>query len=364
MSQPKTDYLKQDPFISGQDYCVVSFVNPRDAVLDKQMYYVNNFMLRDINKMLTAQCVQMVKKLNVDVHKKISDVLDKLKFSLDPEEKHLSRLLEDRYRGMQVNEDEYVEECRRRYTVDNEELMDKYKIFLAEERTRMDREFDQAHDHKTSLRGFKVRGTYARLADARERAKYVRDNVEQGIHAFVVPVGVWFPVDMEADEVQDQDYMLPELNNLMSKYHEGVHARNLHYKERKAEMEESSAEGNRQNTKQRLQEQLRKKKDAKMRAELAELKSLGKTDEGSTAGAAAGPASPSVSSAGNSPSKKSKKKKSAAGSPAASPRPGAPMETDPSKMSVYERDRLVPEVSVNAPVSAPVEASGETVVNQ
>lgn len=276
---PKTDYLKQDPIIAGQTYSVVSFVNPPDHVLGKQLHYVNSFLVNDVNKSITAQAIQMVRKLQVDMRAKLTDLLDKLKYSLDEEDKNLSRLLESRYREMQIDEDEYVEECRRRYELDEEEMLDKYKIYLSGERTRMDREYDEAHDNQTSLRGFKIRGNYARLDDANERAKHVRDNIEPAIHAFVVPVGVWFPIDMDADEVQDQDYMLPQLNELMGKYHEGTHARNRHYQERKLEMEADAAQDGRKNTKTRLQEKLRNRKNEKMRNELEQFKQAGKGTE-------------------------------------------------------------------------------------
>jgi hypothetical protein len=274
-SDKKIDHLKQDPILAGQDYAVVSFVNPKDHVLGKQLHYINNFLVNDVNKSITAQAMQMIRKLQVDMRKKIEDVLDKLKYSLDEEDKNLSRILEKRYREMLLDEDEYVEECRRRYEMDSEELLDKYKIFLSGERTRLNREYDEANDGATSLRGFKIRGAYDRYEEASARAKYVRDTVEPAVHAFVVQVGTWFPVDMEADEVQDQDYMLPQLNELMGKYHEGAHARNLHYQERKQEMaEEASAPDRKTAQKNRLQEKLRQKRNKKMKDEQAEFLKL------------------------------------------------------------------------------------------
>ena len=276
-----SDYLKTDPVLNGQDYAVVSFVNPGDPVVEKNLFYLNKFLVADVNKTMTAQCIQMVRKLQVDMRNKISEVLDRLKSSANEEDKNLSRILEARYRDMQIDEDSYIDECRRRYEMDAAEITDRYKIYLTENRQAMDVEFDQANDHKTSLRGFKVRGAFARMADARDRAKFLRDTVEPGIHTFVVPMGVWFPVDMEADEVQDQEYMLSQLNELMGKYHEGVHARNQHFLERQREMQEQGpAPAKRvaheaKDTKARLQERLRKKKDAQIRADIAALKDAG-----------------------------------------------------------------------------------------
>jgi len=256
MTTPKTDYLKEDPALAGQAYSIVSFINPKDKVLAKHLYYTNNFMVHDINKMILAQGVQMVRKIAVNMREKINPVLDRLKSSLDPEDKHMSRLLEEQFRDMSIDEDAFLAESKRQYEMNEEEIMDKYKIYLAEHRNGLDVQFDKQNSDTTSLRGFKVRGGFARIEDAKERAKFLRDTVEPAIHTFIVPMGTWFPVDMDADEVQDQDYMLPQLNDLMGKYHEGVQARNQHYQERKLEMMEASKA---QSTKARLQEKIKQK---------------------------------------------------------------------------------------------------------
>jgi hypothetical protein len=80
---------------------------------------------------------------------------------------------------------------------------------------------------------------------------------------------------MDADEVQDQDYMLPQLNELMGKYHEGAHARDAHYSERKREMQEAGEKG-KKSVKEHLQEKLKQKRNMKMKQEIAELRSAGK----------------------------------------------------------------------------------------
>jgi hypothetical protein len=270
-TQPVVDHLKQDPILNGQNFVVVSFVNPKDKVVEKNLYYLNQFMVQDVNKALTAQAMQMVKKLSVDMRKRISDTLERLKCSVDEEDKHMYKLLNEKYREMTLDEDEYLEECRRLYEINSEEILDKYKMFLTENRVQLDHAFDDANDDANSLRGFKVRGSYSRFEDARDRAQFLRDNVEPGIHAYVVQMGVWFPVDMEADEVQDQEYMLPKLNELMGKYHEGMQARDRFYQDRKKEMMEAPATtGGRQDVKARLQKKLQEKQNQKLKDEVAE----------------------------------------------------------------------------------------------
>lgn len=266
----KTDYLKEDPELNGQRYAVVSFVNPEDRVLLKNLYYVNKFLVRDINQQIVAQASHMAKKVQVEMRKKISGTLDRLKMSTDEEDKHLYRILNDKFNDMQLDEDEFVQECHRKYTLDEEEILDKYKMFIAQNRTQVDGEFNDAHGDGTSVRGIKVRGSYQSYNEAAERCKYVRDNIEPAIHAYVVSVGTWFPIDFEADEIQQQDYMLPALNELMGKYHEGMRAKDAHYMERKREMSEKT----RDDPKSRIQERLRQKKHQRIKKDIEEFKRL------------------------------------------------------------------------------------------
>ena len=272
MSQ--TDYLKEDPPITGQDWTVLSIVSPNDMVSLKNLYYSNHFMVNDINKTITAQAVQMAKFLNAKLRSNISDVLDKLQASVDDDDKRAYDILNKRYSDMEVDEDEFIDECRRKYELDEEEIMDRYKVYIAEHRQRLDREFDEAHDDAVSTRGFKVRGSYQRLQDARARAKMLRDSVEPAIHTFVAPVGKWLPVDFEADEAQEQEYMLPQLNDLMKKYHEGMHAKDVHYQDRKREMEEKANSNNKKTYRDVLREKLRQKRNEKMKRELDELQQM------------------------------------------------------------------------------------------
>jgi hypothetical protein len=276
-SQPVVDHLKQDPILNGQQYAVISFVNPKDKVVEKNLFYTNNFMVHDINQQITAQAIQMAKKLSVEMNSKISSVLDQLKGSVDEEDKHMYRILNEKFRSMCIDEDEYVEECRRTYQMDSEEILDKFKIYLSQNRTKLDLTFDEANGDANSLRGVKIRGAYGRFEDARERAQFLRDNVEPGIHAYVVQMGVWFPIDMDADEVQDQEYMLPKLNELMGKYHEGMAARDRFYQDRKQElMEKPAPAGGKLSVKERLQKKLQEKQNQKVKDEVAEFKDKSK----------------------------------------------------------------------------------------
>lgn len=262
------DNLKEDPEIPGQKFCIVSIVNPKDRSVLKNLYYTNRFLVDDINKNILAQACHMVKKLATDMRSKIDDVLERLRLSTDEESKHLYRILNSKFCSMVVDEQKFIEECNRKYSIDEKEILDKYKMFIAENRNKLDSEFDKSHGDGNSICGVKIRGTFQTYDEAEEKCKYLVQNHEPAVHAYIVNVGVWFPIDFEADEIQDQEYMLHSLNDLMGKYHEGMRAKDAFYNERKMEMTNTNP------TKTRLQKKLQKMKNERIRKEISEFRLL------------------------------------------------------------------------------------------
>lgn len=252
----KVDYLKEDPPIANQDWCVISIISPKDAVTTKTLHYVNHFMVSDINATIASASQQMVKKLNTSFRKQFADTLMPLENSLNEDDQRVASLCKAFSSKFIINEDEYLHECRREQGIDEDELLDRYKIYLSKNRQELDGEFDAHHGNMVSVRGIKNRGNYSKSADAEKRAQFVR-GLEPAVHVFVAPVGKWCPVDFEADEVQDQEYMLAELNTLMSKYHENESDKNLHFEQRKTEMIAESK--TRDNASDDLKERLRAK---------------------------------------------------------------------------------------------------------
>lgn len=235
MSETKVDYLKEDPPVPNQEWCVISIISPKDAVTSKTLHYVNNFMVNDINTLLISQAQQMVKKLNVTLQKQLFDVMTPLNASLNEDDQRVGSLFKSISSKLEIDEDEYLDQCRRKYVIDDEEILGKYKTYVSVNRQTLDGEFDSTHSGMVSVRGIKNRGNYSKFADAEKRAQFVR-GLEPAVHVFVAPVGKWCPVDFEADEVQDQEYMSAELNSLMSKYHENEADKNIHFEQRKSEM--------------------------------------------------------------------------------------------------------------------------------
>jgi|694.fasta_scaffold00594_54 hypothetical protein len=263
----KTDYLREDPVIYNQDWCVLSIVNPRDRVEEKTLFYLNNFLVNDVNKTIEATTQHVITKAHLELKNKLKDTLDRLKSSVNETDKALYEILNTTFQGVLLKEQDYLDECMRKYKLDQEELSDKYKVYLCENRNVLDRNFDEVFGDLTSVRGIKNRGNYGSYREAERRAKDMRE-FEPAHNVFVAPVGKWCPVDFESDEIQNQDYMNDQLNELMGKYHENIQNRNKFFNERKKEMYEDAVNNKKLSTKQRLQEKLKQQKNDKIRKEI------------------------------------------------------------------------------------------------
>ena len=270
----KRDYLKVDPTVYGQNWVVLSFVSPEDLLRKKEMVYMNEFLVREVNKTLKDQAVHMVKELGHVLRTLVEPQVDKYKASVNADDRQVGKLLEEAYKKLIPDEESFGTRCLHLYANDYDELHDKYKIFKMQNNDEIDKRFEQENDNRTSIRGLKIRGVYNDRRDADDRAKEMREY--EGLSAFVGPVGYWLPWDPDPDAVQDSDYMLPQLNELMKKYHDNARDRNKHFEERKREMMENANLSNAEKKRKQLYKKLMDKKQKEVERELREReKTLG-----------------------------------------------------------------------------------------
>lgn len=263
------DYLKEDPPIYGQEWVCLSFLDPEDMVEKKIIHSINKFLCNNINQEISAMSVQMSKYINVMLRKQMEETFDRLMSSRNETDNRLYELLSEVFHEkILLDEDEVTNKCRRQYSIDNEEIMDKYKIFKVEHQMELDREFDDMYENAPSIRGFKVRGTYQDIRDAKDRCEFLRNEVEPAHHVFIAPVGKWTPWNPDPDSVRDQERGVSALNNLMKNYQDNVHQKNLHFKQRKEEMVERANMSNKDKQKQRMRDKLIARRNAKQRQEL------------------------------------------------------------------------------------------------
>ena len=182
-SEQSIDFLDVDTPIPGQGFAVLSFISPEGVLKKKESYFNSEFL-----KWLCDQ----------------SEFLDNVVLKGD--------------------------KTRLNYDA----VKEKYDDFIYLNEERLENEFHQLENFKTTVRGLKVRGVYSTQYEAEVRAKvlqkiYKRDNIHIG------PVGYWLPWDPSTDRIERVEYLEPELNTLMGRYRENCQKRDVHYQEMKEE---------------------------------------------------------------------------------------------------------------------------------
>jgi hypothetical protein len=93
-------------------------------------------------------------------------------------------------------------------------LIDDYKNFLDRQEDKLEKTFNETHNFQTSVRGFKIRGSFPTQEEAELRCKLLRE-IDPHHDVYVGPVGVWIPFHPEAYRTGRVEYLEDELNQLM-----------------------------------------------------------------------------------------------------------------------------------------------------
>jgi Family of unknown function (DUF5832) len=190
------DYLDEDPSIRGQNYVCLSFLSPEDVIANKEVFYVEKFLAnfaKDATEFLAA-----IEKLYPD-SKNICD-------------------------GVRENHGYLFKGGR--------ELQEQFKFFKSMNSASLDAEYNENNEFRTSVRGIKVRGVYETVAEAQNRAKYLKKQNDK-FDIFVGQVGCWCPWSPNVDDIQDQEYAESQLNTLMREYRNQLSLRDKEFDERK-----------------------------------------------------------------------------------------------------------------------------------
>ena len=169
--EQKKDYLRVDNDVPGQRYFCVSFVEPTDDVfIEKEHFLFCKFM----------------------------DLIQEKKESF-----------------LELYQDKNTEK------IDMNVLKKDYQDWRTTKYNEWSKEFDENNNNRNSMRGFKVRGSYNTLEEAKERAEELRTE-DPNFHVFVGSVGFWIPfnpVNFDNIESVYQEEMLNEIvkENLQQK---------------------------------------------------------------------------------------------------------------------------------------------------
>ena len=181
------DLCDEDPPIAGQKFVCVSFIAPETILKQRELFLFEQFVKQwDMSKSMSkfSDFVNFISfKYNLAVENVITDYNDFIK-----EEE------------VKIKESSQVVE-------------DDYKNFLDKDEERLTLVFNKANQFQTSVRGLKIRDTFATQEEAENNCKKLRQN-DQSHDIFVAPCGLWLPWDPKSDKLSRVDYLEPELNKL------------------------------------------------------------------------------------------------------------------------------------------------------
>ena len=199
----EVDYLDQDPVIRGQKYACVSFISPKDAIASKEAFCIREFL----------------SKVSRDVHEML-ETIETIFGSSNPQIKETVRLVLERHEHLW----------------DEDTMQNEFRMFKEQEADMLDDNFKKAHGNfKSSVHGFKIRGSYDTVEEAQKRAGALK-RLDNRFNVFVAEVGCWCPWDPSTSSIEDVEYSETQLNTLMKKYNDQQESRDELYNRRKTHL--------------------------------------------------------------------------------------------------------------------------------
>ena len=226
----REDFLEEDNEISGQKFCLLSFLSPEKVLKDKNLYLFEKFLqsyeFRSRTKNLEAYLMKAMTDINTKLDAEADSLLLKdLSGAADVCRNSKIRVdttMNDFHEFVKANEKEMRES----------KLKTEFDDYLYANRSKLEDEFYAKNEFRTTVRGLKVRGVYASQAEAVARSKKLQR--QDTLHnIFVGEVGKWLPWDPEPSDVAEQEYAEDQLNTLMKKYKENEEQRENFHKERR-----------------------------------------------------------------------------------------------------------------------------------
>jgi hypothetical protein len=238
MATEREDFLEEDAEITGQKFCLLSFLSPEKVLKDKAVFMFEKFLGTYEFQIRTNS----LEKYLMDTMSGINAKLDAEADALDA--KDLSGAA-DVCRKAKIRVDTTMDSFHEFVKGNQKELnysklKEQYDDFLYAAKTKLEDEFYAKNEFRTTVRGLKVRGVYASQAEATLRSKKLQR--QDTLHnIFVGEVGKWLPWDPEPTEVGEQEYAEDQLNTLMKKYKENEEDRQMFQRERRVGAKPSSS---------------------------------------------------------------------------------------------------------------------------
>ena len=207
------DFLEADPKIPGQNFVCLSFVSPDKVLKQKEMQFMTKFLEHLFN--------------SDDQY--TNDMKDKM--------------------------------MNKEVKVDYDTVKNFYDDWLFTRKDKLESEFYEESEFRTTIRGLKIRGTYDTHKEANIRAQVLRRK-DPNFNVFVGQVGSWLPWDPECEQVPEQEYQEEMLNELVKKYQENLDNRDNMYDQLKEEQIKKAREELREKKARLAEEQKQEMKES------------------------------------------------------------------------------------------------------
>jgi len=242
-SDKKEVFLEADKEIPGQHYVCLSFISPNKVLKNKDIYYFSQF-LKDYEvqyKIKATEAFLMSQAAKVQAAAaQVQDVLENLVLKGDSSSaEDISGALEvvkGLRAGLTKGTSADLEAHVRAEMSDFKQstLLEAYETFVFKNKKKLESDFYELNEFRTTVQGLKIRGSYDTYNEAVARAKTLQ-KLDPSFNVYVGQMGQWLPWDPEPTDVQDQEYADDALNQLMKKYKENESQRDEFYANTKAE---------------------------------------------------------------------------------------------------------------------------------
>ena len=223
------DFLDEDTEIPGQKYVLLSFLSPEKVLDKKEVFFFKKFVesyevdwkVKNLEKFL----IDTVKHVNDELDEKASvlEKADQLDAAAICRKNHLS------VQSILTNYTEFVK--TNQDSITKTTIAEAYDEFMFKHKLKLEEEFYELNEFRTSMRGVKIRGVYGNTKEAELKAKKLQTK-DKYHNIFMGEVGKWTPWDPSPNEVKDQEYNNDQLNTLMKKYKENEDSREKFFEER------------------------------------------------------------------------------------------------------------------------------------
>lgn len=213
----REDFLDEDAPVAGQKFSLLSFLSPEKVLANKEVFmfekFLKNYEFISRTKNLEAYLMKTMNAFNEKLDAKGDELFAKdLSGAADicrNSKVRVDTVMDEFHTFVKANERELHES----------KLKEAFDDFLYANKAKLEDEFFAANEFRTTVRGLKIRGTYASQEEAVARSKRLQ-RLDPLHNIFVAEVGKWLPWDPEPSDVAEQEYAEEQLNTLMKKYKE------------------------------------------------------------------------------------------------------------------------------------------------